>query len=213
MSYPKLMATSKQLLVSVRVYWTNVASQVSNNEPANMEDAINNARWCQHVQQAVFGKKKERNRKSDDDSTFFFVSKLVSTSQTVPNTQRRVSSNPSEGSVETLIENLRQEMNRKLENVNAGFSTPNPRNVSAGFNTPNPKGRGRGRGRGRGSRTAPADLECSVCGELLLGHYARDCEKKLSRSKSRQELNDRGSGVGPNHDPIRYRPLPGGISK
>ena len=117
----------------------NVATQVSNKEPANMEDAINNVRWCQHVQQAVFGKKKERNRKSDDDSTFFCVPEMVS--QTVPNTQRRVSSNPSEGSVESLIENLRQEMNRKLENVNAGFSTPNPRNVSAA--------RVRGRGRGQ----------------------------------------------------------------
>ena len=92
-----------------------MASQVSNKEPANMEDAINNVRWCQHVQQAVFGKKRERNRKPEDDSTFFSVPEMVSTNQTVPNTQRRVSSNPSEGSVETLIENLRQEMNRKLE--------------------------------------------------------------------------------------------------
>ena len=172
----------------------DVASQVSNKEPANMEDAINNVRWCQHVQQAVFGKKRERNRKSDDDSTFFSVPEMVSTSQTVPNTQRKASSNPSEGSVETSIENLRQEMNRKLENVNAGFSTPNPRNVSAGYNTPNPRGRGRGRGRSRGSRTAPADLECFVCGEL--GHYARDCDKKVGRSKPRQQLNGRGSGVG-----------------
>ena len=94
------------------------------------------------MQQAVFGKKRERNRKPEDDSTFFSVQEMVSTSQTVPNTQRRVSSNPSEGSVEHLIENLRQEMNRKLENVNAGFSTPNPRNVSAGYNTANPRGRG-----------------------------------------------------------------------
>ena len=129
---------------------------------------------------------------------------MVSTSQTVPNTQRRVSSNPSEGSVETLIENLRQEMNRKLENVNPGFNAPNARNVSAGYNTPNPRGRGKGRGRGRGSRTAPADLECFVCGEL--GHYARDCEKKVGRSKPRQQLNGRGSGWGPNHDPVRHRP-------
>ena len=53
---------------------------------------------------------------------------------------------------------------------------------------------GRGRGRGRGSRTAPADLECFVCGEL--GHYARDCEKKVGRSKPRQQLNGRGSAVG-----------------
>ena len=47
-----------------------MASQKSNKEPANMGDAINNVRWCQHVQQAVFGKKRERNRKPEDDSTF-----------------------------------------------------------------------------------------------------------------------------------------------
>ena len=52
-------------------------------------------------------------------------------------------------------------------------------------------------------QSAPADLECFVRGEL--GHYARDCEKKVGRSKPRQQLNGRGSVWGPNHDPVRHR--------
>ena len=39
-----------------------VASQVSNKVPATMEETINNAKWCQHVHQAVYGKKTEHTR-------------------------------------------------------------------------------------------------------------------------------------------------------
>ena len=39
-----------------------VASQVSNKVPATTEGAINNARWCQYVHQAVYGKEKKYTR-------------------------------------------------------------------------------------------------------------------------------------------------------
>ena len=152
-----------------------VASQVSIKEPASMEDAINKVRWGQHVQQAVFGKKKERNRKSDsDDDDLYMVSEIVSTKQSAANLQRSGNAYPSQGSMEQLIENLRQEMNKKFESVKSTIT-------SSSF-----------QGRGRGRRYAPADLECFVCGEL--GHYARDCDKKVGGNKSgqtnKQQLND-----------------------
>ena len=155
----------------------DVASQVSIKEPASMEDAINKVRWGQHVQQAVFGKKKERNRKSDsDDDDLYMVSEIVSTKQSAAaaNVQRSGNAYPSEGSMEQLIENLRQEMNKKFESVKSTIT-------SSSF-----------QGRGRGRRYAPADLECFVCGEL--GHYARDCDKKVGGNKSgqtnKQQLNE-----------------------
>ena len=151
----------------------DVATQVSIKEPASMEDAIYKVRWGQHVQQAVFGKKKERNRKSDDDD-LYMVSEIVSTKQSTANVQRSGNAYPSEGSMEQLIENLRQEMNKKFESVKSTIA-------SSSF-----------QGRGRGRRYAPADLECFVCGEL--GHYARDCNKKVDGNKSgqtnKQQLND-----------------------
>ena len=152
-----------------------VASQVSIKEPASMEDAINKVRWGQHVQQAVFGKKKERNRKSDsDDDDLYMVSEIVSTKQSAANVQRSGNAYPSEGSMEQLIENLRQELNKKFESIKSTIT-------SSSF-----------QGRGRGRRYAPADLECFVCGEL--GHYARDCGKKVGGNKSgqtnKQQLNN-----------------------
>ena len=102
------------------------------------------------------------------------VSEIVSTKQSAANIQRSGNAYPSEGSMEQLIENLRQEMNKKIESVKSTIT-------SSSF-----------QGRGRGRRYAPADLECFVCGEL--GHYARDCDKKIGGNKSgqtnKQQLND-----------------------
>ena len=40
---------------------------MSNKVPATMEEAINNAKWCQHVHQTVYGKKTERTRVVNSD--------------------------------------------------------------------------------------------------------------------------------------------------
>ena len=39
---------------------TETAYHISMKEPKNIEDAIHGVRWCQHVREAIFGRKEGR---------------------------------------------------------------------------------------------------------------------------------------------------------
>ena len=90
-----------------------------------MEEAINNARWCQHVHQAVYGKEKKFTRgEGESDSEEPMVYSTVH--------QRPAESAPQGGaratqplrSMEMLLDDFRREMQQKLDQLTAKASNP-----------------------------------------------------------------------------------------
>ena len=174
-----------------------VASQVSNKVPATMEEAINNARWCQHVQQAVYGKEKKYTRgevESDSEEPMVYSTVHQRPAESAP--QGGAGATQPLSSVEKLLDDFRREMQQKLDQLTAKVSNPVTASRPAPGGIPprrmgsHPPGRGRGRSSRPGQRRrAPDNVECFVCGEL--GHFARDCSKRKTG-----KLNKQGSGVG-----------------
>ena len=86
----------------------NVASQVSSKVPATIEEAINNAKWCQHVHQTVYGKEKPRQSESDSDDTYNVMQ--VSGRGQQPVTQSNSAVAPLITSVEKMLTDFRREI-------------------------------------------------------------------------------------------------------
>ncbi|MCG8079185.1 MAG: hypothetical protein JAY75_23555, partial [Candidatus Thiodiazotropha taylori] len=100
-----------------------VASQVSNVIPSTMEEAINNARWSQHVHQAVYGKKKDRTRVSDsesDDQRVYAVQQSIP----APAAQGQGTSTSTLNMMEKLLADFRLEIQQKLDQVSKSVSQP-----------------------------------------------------------------------------------------
>ena len=90
-----------------------------------MEEAINNAKWCQHVHQAVYGKEKKYTRgEVESDSEELMVYSTVH--------QRPADSAPQGGagatqplsSMEKLLDDFRREKQQKLAQLTAKVSNP-----------------------------------------------------------------------------------------
>ena len=169
-----------------------VASQVSSKVPTTMEEAINNAKWCQHVHQAVYGNKVDRSKQSESDSEESYRVMPINKRQQESAAQNSSTSNPVLSSVEKMLADFRLEIGQKLDRVNATVSKPVRPSSSGNSESQRYKGR-RNRRRGPPGR-APPDLVCFACGGL--GHYARDCENRPSPNNQKENpLNSRGSGA------------------
>ena len=86
-----------------------VASQVRSKVPSTMEEAINNAKWCQHVHQAVYGNKVDRSKQFESESEESYRVMPINKRQQESAARNSSSSNPVLSSIEKMLADFRIE--------------------------------------------------------------------------------------------------------